>query len=78
MENDSYSPDAPALPVVTGANKFDANSFDPDDYKWIPVLRRPRSDGWTPQRQTEFIAALADCGVVEQAARTANMSVTSC
>jgi len=44
----------------------------------VPVLRRPRADGWTPQRQVEFIAALADCGCVEQAALKACMSVTSC
>ena len=29
-------------------------------YQWVPVLRKPRKDGWTPQRQVEFIAALAD------------------
>ena len=78
MDNDSNSPDAPAFPAVTGASELDANGFDPDAYKWIPVLRRPRSDGWTPQRQTEFIAALADCGVVEEAARAVDMSPKSC
>lgn len=78
MENDSNPPDEPALPAVTGASEIDANGFDPADYQWVPVLRRPRKDGWTPQRQTEFIAALADCGVVEQAANAVNMSVTSC
>ena len=26
------------------------HDFDPSDYKWLPVLRRPRSDGWTPQK----------------------------
>ncbi len=67
-----------SLPAVTGARELDANGFDPDAYKWIPVLRRPRKDGWTPQRQTEFIAALADCGVVEQAASAVNMSPKSC
>jgi len=78
MENDSNPPDETALPAVTGASELDANGFDPDAYKWVPVLRRPRSDGWTPQRQTEFIAALADCGVVEQVASVVNMSVKSC
>ncbi|HXG82005.1 MAG TPA: hypothetical protein VNJ05_09420, partial [Sphingomicrobium sp.] len=57
---------------------LDAHGHDPADYKWVPVLRRPRSDGWTPQRQRDFIAALADCGIVEQAAREVGMSVTSC
>ena len=78
MENDSNPPDALSLPAVTGATELDANGFDPDAYQWIPVLRRPRSDGWTPQRQTEFIAALADCGVVEEAAHAVNMSPKSC
>lgn len=78
MKNDSNAPDAPALLAVTTSGKLDANGFDPDAYQWIPVLRRPRSDGWTPQRQTEFIAALADCGVVEEAAKAVDMSPKSC
>lgn len=78
MKNDSNPPDEPPLPAVTGSGELDAHGFDPADYKWIPVLRRMRKDGWTPQRQTEFIAALADCGVVEEAAHAVNMSVKSC
>lgn len=57
---------------------FDAHGHDPALYKWVPVLRRPRSDGWTPQRQVAFIAALAEAGCVAEAARAAGMSVTSC
>jgi hypothetical protein len=57
---------------------FDINGFDPSAYKWVPVLRRPRKDGWTPQRQKKFIAALADSGCVEHAAIQVGMSVTSC
>lgn len=60
--------DAPELP----------DDVDLSDYKWIPVLRKPRKDGWTPQRQVAFIAALADSGCVEQAAQAAGMSVQSC
>lgn len=52
--------------------------YDLADFKWVPVLRKPRSDGWTPQRQVDFIAALADTGCVEQAAREVSMSVVSC
>lgn len=33
-----------------------------------------RHDGWTPQRQREFIAALAECGSVPEAARHVGMS----
>jgi hypothetical protein len=58
--------------------ELDAHGFDPADYKWVPVLRKPRADGWTPQRQVDFIAALADTGCVEQAAREVGLSVMSC
>ena len=57
---------------------LDAHGHNPANYDWVPVLRRPRSDGWTPQRQRDFIAALADDGRVEYAARAVGMSVNSC
>ena len=79
MEHDSPSPDEQsALAPLTGSTELDAHGYDPSAYDWVPVLRRPRPDGWTPQRQRDFIAALADCGCVEQAARETCMSVTSC
>ena len=34
-----------------------------------PVPRRPRADGWTPEVQRAFIAALAVTGSDRQAAR---------
>ena len=36
--------------------------------------RAVRSDGWTPERQMAFVAALAECGVVADAARRVGMS----
>jgi hypothetical protein len=80
------SPDSPALPDVTGVPvvprpdtpELDAHGFDPAEYQWLPVRRKPRKDGWTPQRQRDFIAALADTGCVEHAAAQVGMSVTSC
>jgi hypothetical protein len=39
-----------------------------------PVPRKHRHDGWTPERQKAFIAALADTGTVSRAARAVNMS----
>ena len=39
-----------------------------------PVPRKPRHDGWTPERQRAFIGALADTGSVSRAARHVNMS----
>ncbi|MFN2473212.1 MAG: hypothetical protein ABR588_04750 [Sphingomicrobium sp.] len=71
------SPDSPDhLPAVAPA-EFDAHGFDPAAYKWVPVLRRPRGDGWTGERQVAFIAALADGGCVTQAAREAGLSANS-
>ncbi|MDP9422071.1 MAG: hypothetical protein M3Q19_04425 [Pseudomonadota bacterium] len=67
-----------SLNVRKTQTALDAHGHDPADYKWVPVLRRPRSDGWTPQRQRDFIAALADDGRVEHAARQVGMSVNSC
>jgi hypothetical protein len=42
----------------------------------VPLLAspQPRHDGWTPDRQRRFIAALADCGSVAEAAARAGMS----
>jgi len=39
-----------------------------------PVPRKFRYDGWTPDRQRGFIAALAETGSVKAAARRINMS----
>lgn len=56
---------------------------DPPDIEdeipdFIPVpLIRHRRDGWTPERQRGFIAALAESGVVAGAARSVGMSATS-
>lgn len=57
---------------------FDANGFDPGEFEWRPVARRPRRDGWTPEVQARFIEALAQAGLVSAAAEAVNMSLTSC
>lgn len=67
-----------SIAVRQSETGLDRHGHDPADYQWVPVLRRPRSDGWTPQRQRDFIAALADDGRVEYAARQVGMSVNSC
>lgn len=41
------------------------------------VPRKPRHDGWTPERQVAFIEALADTGSVTSAAAQVNMSTES-
>lgn len=42
---------------------------------FTPVPRRERHDGWTPERQREFIAALAELGSVSGACRRVAMAV---
>ena len=56
---------------------LDLATFDPAEFEWRPVPRRPRADGWTPEVQRSFIQALADTGLVEHAARAVDMSVQS-
>ncbi|WP_428632322.1 hypothetical protein [Sphingopyxis sp.] len=45
---------------------------------FTPVPRKYRHDGWTPERQKAFIAALADTGSVNRAAAMVNMAQTNC
>ena len=46
-------------------------------FPFDPVQLRFRHDGWTPERQEDFIQALAASGCVEEAARRVGMSATS-
>jgi hypothetical protein len=41
---------------------------------FTPVPRRYRHDGWTPERQRAFVAALAETGSVKHAAERVNMA----
>lgn len=52
--------------------------YDPADYRWVPVRRRPRLDGWTEEKQRRFIETLADTGLVSVAAKAVGMSRESC
>jgi len=49
----------------------------PDPLAFTAVAARARHDGWTPQRQRDFIAALADLGLVGAAAKAVGMSPKS-
>lgn len=49
----------------------------PDPLAFTPVPGRARHDGWTPERQQRFIAALAAIGLVAHAARSVGMSSKS-
>ncbi len=48
---------------------------DSDPVDFTPVPLRARRDGWTPERQRAFIAALARCGSVSAAARQVGKAV---
>lgn len=52
----------------------ESEPYDPDEYRWVPVRRRPRHDGWTEEKQRRFIEALADTGLVSHAAKAVGMS----
>jgi hypothetical protein len=48
--------------------------YNPHEYRWVPVRRRPRYDGWTEEKQRRFIEVLADTGIVSAAAKAVGMS----
>lgn len=62
-------PESLIPPRSAGATEIPA--FTP-----VPTVRS-RRDGWTPERQRAFIAALAESGVIATAARSVGMGVTS-
>ena len=62
---------------VDADTELDAHGHDPADYDWVPVLRKPRADGWSPGKQRAFIGYLADTGSVATAARAVGMSASS-
>lgn len=51
-----------------------SDNYDPADYRWVPVKRRPRHDGWTEEKQRRFIEVLADTGLVSHAAKEVGMT----
>ncbi|MBB4838061.1 hypothetical protein HNP52_001112 [Sphingomonas kyeonggiensis] len=68
---------AVAPPDARPLTPLDEHGHYPDDYEWVPVRRKHRHDGWSPERQRDFIEALADRGSVTEAARQVGMSVGS-
>lgn len=54
-----------------------APGYDPAEYRWVPVRRRPRYDGWTEEKQRRFIEVLADTGLVSLAAKEVGMTRAS-
>ena len=71
----SDSPQTPHVPVICeqcrakGMSGDEAFAAIPDLLDFEPVPRRPHANGWTPEHQRAFIAALAITGSPRQAAR---------
>ena len=55
-------------------HRFSAPAYNPAEYRWVPVRRKPRHDGWTEEKQRRFIEVLADTGLVSLAAKEVGMS----
>ena len=64
QNHDSFTPEA--------ATDEPASPFD-----FEPVPVRARHDGWTPEKQREFIETLADTGIVREAAARVGMTEQS-
>lgn len=74
MSNPSDPRSAPGHALTTADTADTVPDYNPDDYRWVPVRRRQRTDGWTEEKQRRFIEVLADTGLVNQAARAVGMS----
>lgn len=74
----STEPDTPAAPTEsqdsTPAPYAAPEVYDPADYRWVPVRRVARRDGWTEEKQRRFIEVLADTGQVGLAAKEVGLS----
>jgi hypothetical protein len=57
-----------------GLGLLSSDPYNPVDYRWVPVRRQPRFDGWTEEKQRRFIEALADTGLVSHAAKAVGMT----
>lgn len=64
-------------PAPESTPALDAHGHDLAAYDWVPVLKKRRKDGWSPDKQRAFIEALADSGSVATAAQRVGMSESS-
>jgi hypothetical protein len=72
-----HAPPPPAARPASDATEDGAlppDGYDPAEYRWVPVRRRPRTDGWTEEKQRRFIEHLADTGLVSAAAKAVGMT----
>lgn len=63
---------------MTRHSRIPPRSERPPLPDFVPVPRRYRHDGWTPERQKAFVETLADTGCVDRAARMVNIAQTNC
>src|SRR6476469_1273837 len=65
-----------ARPAAREEGPVDSSRSDPPTSRlaFEPVELEHRKDGWTPARQRAFVEALADCGIVREAAARVGMS----
>lgn len=70
-----YPRRAPRASAASRRVEAEIDALCPPEFE--PARPRPRFDGWTPNRQTEFIQALAESGCVEEACRAVGMSAQS-
>jgi hypothetical protein len=71
---ETATPPADALASIDDPETSTPIPYDPAEYRWVPVRRRPRSDGWTEEKQRRFIEVLADTGRVALAAKAVGLS----
>lgn len=89
MKHDKLPPDLAALRARAGrakqarspARMTKARRAPPDDKRtlgsaqdFVPASPRERHDGWTPEKQVDFIDALGECGCVTEACERVGLS----
>jgi hypothetical protein len=77
LATEPATPDAAPLALPAETNDDVAHppeTYDPADYRWVPVRRQPRYDGWTEEKMRRFIETLADTGQVSLAAKAVGLS----
>ncbi len=74
----STQPDTPTAPAESQpcepAPYAPPETYDPAAYRWVPVRRVARRDGWTEEKQRRFIEVLADTGQVGLAVKEVGLS----
>lgn len=73
----ALSRNVPAAEAIDEWHPPEPSDFDLDAFEWVPVHRRRRADGWSVDRQRQFIQMLADTGSVTQAAQHVGLSTVS-